>query len=112
MMSEPVEPYFTRSLRVLTFCLGVSKIVIDMKMKIRDSEKQGNLIKLNKVFWQKDEVIHYNLQMVKEAGLKVYNERTVQLCGWGNNGKFAYDSDGFIKKLRIFTLYFLIMTGQ
>ena len=25
--SEPVEPYFTRLLRVLTFCLGVSKIV-------------------------------------------------------------------------------------
>ena len=23
--SEPVEPYFTRLLRVLTFCLGVSK---------------------------------------------------------------------------------------
>ena len=26
--SEPVKPYFTRLLRVLTFCLGVSKIVI------------------------------------------------------------------------------------
>lgn len=26
--SEPVKPYFTRFLRVLTFCLGVSKIVI------------------------------------------------------------------------------------
>ena len=25
---EPVEPYFTRFLRVLTFCLGVSKIVV------------------------------------------------------------------------------------
>ena len=28
MASEPVEPYFTRFLRVLIFCLGVSKIVI------------------------------------------------------------------------------------
>ncbi len=28
MVSEPVKPYFTRLLRVLTFCLGVSKIVI------------------------------------------------------------------------------------
>ena len=26
--SEPVKPYFTRFLRVLTFCLGASKIVI------------------------------------------------------------------------------------
>ena len=26
--SEPVKPYFTRLLRVLAFCLGVSKIVI------------------------------------------------------------------------------------
>ena len=26
--SEPVKPYFTRLLRVLTFCLGASKIVI------------------------------------------------------------------------------------
>lgn len=26
--SEPVKPYFTRILRVLTFCLGASKIVI------------------------------------------------------------------------------------
>ena len=26
--SEPVNPYFTRFLRVLTFCLGASKIVI------------------------------------------------------------------------------------
>ena len=25
---EPVNPYFTRFLRVLTFCLGVSKIVV------------------------------------------------------------------------------------
>ena len=25
--SEPVEPYFTRLLRVLSFCLGVSKII-------------------------------------------------------------------------------------
>ena len=28
MVSEPVKPYFTRFLRVLTFCLGASKIVI------------------------------------------------------------------------------------
>ena len=28
MASEPVKPYFTRFLRVLTFCLEVSKIVI------------------------------------------------------------------------------------
>ena len=28
MASEPVKPYFTRFLRVLTFCLGASKIVI------------------------------------------------------------------------------------
>ena len=28
MVSEPVKPYFTRLLRVLTFCLGASKIVI------------------------------------------------------------------------------------
>ena len=28
MVSEPVKPYFTRILRVLTFCLGASKIVI------------------------------------------------------------------------------------
>lgn len=27
MVSEPVKPYFTRFLRVLTFCLGTSKIV-------------------------------------------------------------------------------------
>lgn len=36
-----------------TFCLGVSKSVVgwtikDMRMKIRDSEKQEDLIKLNK----------------------------------------------------------------
>ena len=30
--SEPVKPYFTRLLRVLTFCLGTSKIVIFAKM--------------------------------------------------------------------------------
>ena len=28
MVSEPVKPYFTRFLRGLSFCLGVSKIVI------------------------------------------------------------------------------------
>ena len=28
VVSEPVKPYFTRFLRVLTFCLGTSKIVI------------------------------------------------------------------------------------
>ena len=28
VVSEPVKPYFTRFLRVLTFCLGASKIVI------------------------------------------------------------------------------------
>ena len=28
MVSEPVKPYFTRILRVLTFCLDASKIVI------------------------------------------------------------------------------------
>ena len=28
MVSEPVKPYFTRLLWVLTFCLEVSKIVI------------------------------------------------------------------------------------
>ena len=28
MVSEPVKPYFTRFLRVLTFCLESSKIVI------------------------------------------------------------------------------------
>ena len=28
MASEPVKPYFTRFLRVLTFCLGASKIVV------------------------------------------------------------------------------------
>lgn len=28
VVSEPVKPYFTRILRVLTFCLGASKIVI------------------------------------------------------------------------------------
>ena len=28
VVSEPVKPYFTRLLRVLTFCLGASKIVI------------------------------------------------------------------------------------
>ena len=28
MASEPVKPYFTRFLRVLTFCLRASKIVI------------------------------------------------------------------------------------
>ena len=28
MVSEPVKPYFTRFLRVLTFCLRASKIVI------------------------------------------------------------------------------------
>ena len=28
VVSEPVKPYFTRFLRVLTFCRGVSKIVI------------------------------------------------------------------------------------
>ena len=26
--SEPVKPYFTRLLRVLTFCLGMSKSVV------------------------------------------------------------------------------------
>ena len=59
VVSEPVKPYFTRLLRVLTFCLGVSKIVILKEngvvkwpwemwrgMEIRDSEKQQNLIKL------------------------------------------------------------------
>ena len=30
--SEPVKPYFTRFFRVLTFCLGASKIVIFAKM--------------------------------------------------------------------------------
>lgn len=28
VVSEPVKPYFTRFLRVLTFCLRASKIVI------------------------------------------------------------------------------------
>ena len=28
MASEPVKPYFTRFLRVLTFCLGVSNGVV------------------------------------------------------------------------------------
>ena len=28
VVSEPVKPYFTRFLRVLTFCLEASKIVI------------------------------------------------------------------------------------
>ena len=45
MASEPVEPYFTRFLRVLTFCLGVSKIVIFcengvVKMTVKDAERR------------------------------------------------------------------------
>ena len=65
MASEPVEPYFTRFLRVLSFCLGVSKIVKvcgngvvkgvvettvedEERTKIRDGEGQKNLIRLNK----------------------------------------------------------------
>ena len=61
MASEPEEPYFTRFLRVLTFCLGVSKIVKfcgngvvettvedEERTKIRDGEGQKNLIRLNK----------------------------------------------------------------
>ena len=65
MVSEPVKPYFTRLLRVLTFCLRASKIVIfcengvvngvvettvedEERTKIRDGEGQNNLIRLNK----------------------------------------------------------------
>ena len=65
MASESVEPYFTRFLRALTFCLGASKIVKfcgngvvngvvettvedEERTKIRDGEGQKNLIRLNK----------------------------------------------------------------
>ena len=65
MASEPAEPYFTRFLRVLTFCLGVLKGVVfcgngvvkgvvettvgdEERTKIRDGEGQRNLIRLNK----------------------------------------------------------------
>ena len=65
MASESVEPYFTRFLRALTFCLGASKIVEfcgngvvngvvettvedEERTKIRDGEGQKNLIRLNK----------------------------------------------------------------
>ena len=63
VVSEPVKPYFTRFLRVLTFCLEASKIVIfcengvvngvvkwlkEMNKNIR-CEKLGDLIKLKKV---------------------------------------------------------------
>ena len=52
MASEPVEPYFTRFLRVLSFCLGVSKIVIFcengvangvVKRRIKCSNTKGGL---------------------------------------------------------------------
>lgn len=59
MVSEPVKPYFTRFLRVLTFCLGASKIVILKEngvvksswwmwkgMEIRDRKRNKDLIKL------------------------------------------------------------------
>lgn len=65
MASEPVKPYFTRLLRVLTFGLGVSYSVVfcgngvvngvvettvgdEERTKIRDGEGQRNLIRLNK----------------------------------------------------------------
>lgn len=63
MVSEPVNPYFTRFLRVLTFCLESSKIVIFCEngvvngvvksswwmwkgMEIRDRKRNKDLIKL------------------------------------------------------------------
>ena len=65
MASESVEPYFTRFLRALTFCLGASKIVefcgngvvngvVETtvedaeRTEIGDGEGQRNLIRLNK----------------------------------------------------------------
>ena len=65
MASESVEPYFTRFLRALTFCLGASKIVefcgngvvngvVETtvedaeRTEIGDGEGQKNLIRLNK----------------------------------------------------------------
>lgn len=49
--------------------------------------------------------------MVIETGFKVYNKKAVQSCRWDKNVECFYDGEGFIKRLRIFTLQFLIMTG-
>ena len=43
MVSEPVKPYFTRLLRVLTFCLGASKIVILKENGVENGVVKGEL---------------------------------------------------------------------
>ena len=54
--SEPVKPYFTRFLRVLTFCLGASKIVVFCENGIVNGV-------VKKIGWYL--IIKYNSQIAK-----------------------------------------------
>lgn len=56
VVSEPVKPYFTRFLRVLTFCLGASKIVI-----LKENGVVNGVVK--KIGWYL--IIKYNSQIAK-----------------------------------------------
>lgn len=45
--SEPVKPYFTRFLRVLTFCLGASKIVIFCENGVVNGVVEGLVLRVD-----------------------------------------------------------------
>lgn len=49
--SEPVKPYFTRFLRVLTFCLGASKNVI-----LKENGVVNGVVKWPWEMWRRMEI--------------------------------------------------------
>ena len=51
VVSEPVKPYFTRLLRVLTFCLGASKIVI-----LKENGVENGVVKWSWEMWRGMEI--------------------------------------------------------
>ena len=60
MVSEPVKPYFTRFLRVLTFCLEVSKIVILKENGVVNGVvKVSSKLQMLLRFFSKDKIVEY-----------------------------------------------------
>lgn len=72
VMSEPVKPYFTRFLRVLTFCLGASKIVI-----LKENGVVNGVVKSGED--DRGLLYNYKLTLLKKTFIMINTEEYV-LC--------------------------------
>ena len=68
MVSEPVKPYFTRFLRVLTFCLGASKIVIFCENGVVNGVVDEGIIEEERI------IINYNVEHLSAKSLKIVDD--------------------------------------